>query len=137
VPKFGKRSKKNLDSCHIDLQRICLEVIKLYDFSVICGERSKEAQDKAVREHKSKVVYPNSKHNKRPSEAVDLAPYPIDWNNLNRFILLAGFMLATAEALYKDGEITHILRWGGDWDSDRYIKDHKFKDFPHFELKKK
>jgi hypothetical protein len=28
------------------------------------------------------------------------------------------------------------LRWGGDWDQDFEVKDNRFDDFPHFELKK-
>jgi hypothetical protein len=27
------------------------------------------------------------------------------------------------------------LRWGGDWDQDWEVKDNKFDDFPHFELR--
>ncbi len=25
-------------------------------------------------------------------------------------------------------------RWGGDWDRDGQLKDHRFIDYPHFEL---
>jgi peptidoglycan L-alanyl-D-glutamate endopeptidase CwlK len=27
------------------------------------------------------------------------------------------------------------IRWGGDWNSDNNLKDNKFDDLPHFELK--
>jgi peptidoglycan LD-endopeptidase CwlK len=26
------------------------------------------------------------------------------------------------------------IRWGGDWDGDGDLSDHKFNDLPHFEL---
>jgi len=43
-------------------------------------------------------------------------------------------MFATAERLYNEGKITHKLRWGGDWDSDKVFDDQNFDDLPHFEL---
>lgn len=46
----------------------------------------------------------------------------------------AGVMVAIADRLYKEGEIQHKLRWGGDWDGDHDFKDSKFIDLPHFEL---
>ena len=127
--KFGQRSLDNLVTAHADLQRLFNEVIKHYDCSIICGHRSQEEQDKAVHEGRSKEAWPNSKHNSEPSMAVDVAPYPIDWNDVKRFYHFAGFVKATA--LYLGIEI----RWGGDWDSDNDFKDQIFNDLVHFELK--
>ena len=70
MPSFSTRSKSNLSQAQPDLQRLFKEVIKHYDCTVICGHRSQEEQDKAVAEGKSKVRYPDSKHNSVPARAV-------------------------------------------------------------------
>ena len=128
MPKFGKGSLEKLETVHEQLRAVCNEVIKHYDFTVICGHRSQADQDKAVAEGRSKTRFPHSKHNRWPSEAVDLAPYPIDWNDTYGFIYLAGHMDEAAKALGVD------LRWGGNWNGDRIlIRDQKFIDLPHFE----
>lgn len=110
----------------------------IMDFSVTCGVRSKEDQDKAFREKKSKVRYPNSKHNLKPGQewslAVDIIPYfpnpnkRYDWNDLLAFARLAGVIFAVA---HRHGI---ELRWGGDWDMDFQSLDQDFNDLPHFEL---
>ena len=103
-------------------------VIRTYDCTIICGYRSEEEQNEAFRTGHSKLRFPESKHNLSPSAAVDVAPHPIDWNDRDRFHHFAGFVQATAEAL------GYRLRWGGDWDSDRDMKDNTFDDLVHFEL---
>ena len=131
MPRFGSRSRKNLDTCHPDLQKVFNEVIKHVDCSIICGQRGKEDQNKAFKDGRSKVKYPNGRHNANPSKAVDVAPYPIDWDNLERFTLFAGFVLGIAKSMKID------LIWGNDWNGDFNTKDTNFRDYPHFELKKK
>lgn len=120
MPHFSKESQKKLFTCHPFLQEICNELIKETDFTIICGHRDKEAQNEAFAKGASKLKWPKSKHNTKPSKAVDIAPYPIDWNNHVRFYQLAARFKQIAE--YKRISIT----WGGDFK--------KFKDLPHFEL---
>lgn len=129
MPSFGKSSTERLATCHPKLQELFNEVVKNYDCSILQGTRSKEEQDEYYRTGRSKVQYPNSKHNSMPSNAVDVAPYPIDWENTNRFYHFAGYVNGVAEQL----GIT--LRWGGDWDSDKDFSDQTFNDLPHFEIK--
>jgi peptidoglycan L-alanyl-D-glutamate endopeptidase CwlK len=139
--KFGNRSTIQLNTCHIDLQKICNEVIKYTDFSVIEGERTLEQQQIYFKDKKSKLdgINQKSKHQSKPSMAVDIAPHPIDFKNEYkakvRFFYLAGCMFMASEYLYNNKEITHKLRWGGDWDSDKDFQDQSFDDLPHFELK--
>jgi peptidoglycan L-alanyl-D-glutamate endopeptidase CwlK len=128
MPSFGARSKQNLSSAHPDLQRLFNEVIKHIDCTVLEGHRDKEAQDKAFHEGKSQTKWPNSKHNSKPSMAVDVAPYPINWNDRERFYYFAGFVKATAVRMGIN------IRWGGDWDGDYDFRDQTFFDLPHFEL---
>tara|TARA_R110002020_G_scaffold404194_1_gene614261 strand:- start:89 stop:484 length:396 start_codon:yes stop_codon:yes gene_type:complete len=128
MPRFGKRSRANLASCHEDLQKVFNEVIKTVDCSVIEGNRSKERQNKLYEEGKTKVRYPDGRHNAIPSNAADVCPYPIDWDDRERFHLFAGYVLGVASGM----GIT--LRWGGDWNMNFEVDDNKFDDFPHFEL---
>lgn len=134
MPKFGTRSRANLESCHIDLQVIFNEVIKSFDCSVLAGFRDQIEQNSLYRKGFSKVPWPLSKHNKSPSMAADVAPYPYDAIDTARFRYFAGFVMGTAEQLLKQGKISHRVRWGGDWDSDTEVSDNKFNDLAHFEL---
>ena len=90
--KYGKKSLEKLATCHEDLQIIANELIKVMDVTILCGERGEEEQNKAYNEGKSKLQYPKSKHNKSPSIAIDLAPYPIDFENLDRFHRMNGII---------------------------------------------
>lgn len=63
-------------------------------------------------------------------EAVDMAPYPVDWNNLERFVQMAEVVLATAK------EMGIPVVWGGTWkETTEGWKQNKRFDGPHFELK--
>ena len=130
MARFGSKSKKNLATCDERLQKIFNEVIKHVDCSVLEGHRSKERQNKLYEEGKTKVKYPMGRHNSNPSRAVDVTPYPIDWEDRERQTLFAGFVLGIARSMGIK------LRWGGDWDQDFEVKDNRFDDFPHFEIKK-
>lgn len=125
---FSKSSTRKLETLHPDLQLILIEAIKIIDFSVICGHRNKTNQNKAFTEGRSKLIYPNSKHNSLPSTAVDLAPYPIDWNNRDRFIFLAGIIYCISQQLGIE------IRFGGNWSMSWQFEKQKFDDLVHFEL---
>lgn len=126
--KFGKTSNKRLGTLCLPLQHILNTAIRCIDFSILEGHRNKLTQNKYYREGKSKLQYPLSKHNSYPSHAVDIAPYPINWEDRDRFAYLAGVIKGTAHSLgYK-------IRWGGDWDNDNDFKDNNFDDLVHFEL---
>jgi len=130
MPKFGKSSMQRRATCHPDLQIILDEAIKHIDFTILDGHRTEEAQNKAFSEGKSQLRYPQSKHNSLPSGAFDIAPYPIDWNNLNRFYLLAGVVIGIARQKGVN------IRWGGSWDNSLDITKNKFNDLVHFEFRK-
>lgn len=54
-------------------------------------------------------------------KAVDLVPYPVDWNDISKFKVISNAMKAAAI------ELNVAIACGGDWST--------FKDYPHFELK--
>jgi len=128
MPRFGKKSKEQLATCDERLIKIFNEVIKTVDCSVLEGHRSEDRQNALYEEGKTKVKYPQGRHNKFPSRAADVVPYPIDWDDRERFHLFAGFVLGIAN------QMGIKLRWGGDWNINWFVDDNKFDDFPHFEL---
>lgn len=130
MPSFGKTSKERLSTCHPQIQRVMHLVVRDLDCSIVTGYRNQKDQNSMFERGLSKLQYPNGKHNKMPSEAVDVAPYPIDWNDTKRFYFFAGFVIAKAKGLGIN------LRWGGDWDGDNDFNDQNFNDLIHFELRK-
>ena len=128
MPIFSKSSLRKLETCDERLLLVCNKAIKIYDFSVLCGYRGKEDQEAAFINGKSKLHYPQSKHNRLPSLAVDIAPFPIVWDNRERFVMLAGIMLGIASSE------NISLRWGGDWNRNMDLDDESFNDLLHFEL---
>lgn len=133
---FSSSSKARYDTLHPDLQRICDEVLKFRDCTLVEGHRPKAKQDEYFASGASQVKWPNSKHNSTPSYAMDLAPY-IPGGDLfhgRQCLYFSGSVMLIAEMLYERGEISHKLRWGGDWDCDIDVSDNRFNDLVHFEL---
>lgn len=127
MPRFSKLSKERLATCHPDLQAVCNELIKQYDFSVLEGHRGEQAQNMAYKKGNSRVKWPNSDHNKTPSLAVDIAPYPIDWDNIYRFNEMIIRFDTVANILRAEGVITSEFVYGGRWAT--------LKDYPHISIK--
>lgn len=128
---FSKRSREQLNTCHPKLVQVLEAAIKKIDFSVIEGHRGEAEQNRAFAEGKSRLRWPNSKHNKMPSEAVDIWPHPFKpeyWNQIEVWENLAKVVLECAE------ELGIKIRWGGDWNQNGDWRDEKFIDGPHFEL---
>ena len=61
-------------------------------------------------------------------KAVDLVPYPVDWNDLKKFDAIAQAMLQAAK------ELNVPIRWGADWDGDGKPRERGESDSPHFEI---
>jgi len=121
MPSFGAKSLERLETCDPNIQLVLQEAIKHYDFSIVEGHRSKEKQQECFESGASKVQYPNSKHNSFPSLAVDIVPYPIDWENTHKFIELSEVIKEACKTVNVSN-----LRWGYDlwkW------------DMPHWELR--
>ncbi|WP_109852803.1 hypothetical protein [Aquimarina sp. AU58] len=145
---FGQRSKVELESCHIDLQKV-LNLAITYskvDFGISEGHRPIERQYRLyLQGATTKDGYTDKgKHNYEPSLAADIYIYhpnkkmrkEIDYDEVH-LAYVAGVIDACAEELLKNGEITHLIRWGGNWDNDGVIKkDQSFQDMPHHELRK-
>lgn len=120
MPRFSSHSQAALRTVDPALREICLQAIKEYDFSVLCGHRNEHDQNEAYDLGYSKLRFPYSKHNSIPSRAVDLAPYPILWADPVRFVELSKIILRIAH------EFMIGVEWGGTWA--------QFPDLPHYQL---
>ena len=121
MASFGTKSRRCRDECEPALQCVLDKAIHGYDFSCIWGHRGEWDQTKAYLEGHSKVEWPNSNHNKVPSRAFDVIPYPAGFEASDEeFYLLATHILSAA------AELGVPLKWGGHWNT--------FKDLAHFEL---
>ena len=153
MPAYSDKSLAKLETCHLDLQTVFKWVIKYFDNTIIFGERSPAIQFELYKKGRelvngvwvikdiSKVVtYKDgyeklSKHNIEPlSEAIDVAPYPIEWNNKKRFIRFGSYVEGVADLMFDKKIIDHRIIWGADWDKDTFMNDHNFVDLPHFQV---
>ena len=118
---LGERSLKNLQGVHKDLVKVVERAIKIteQDFTVIEGVRTLERQKKLLADGFTKTL--NSRH--LTGHAVDLCPYPIDWNDHSKFETISKAMKQAAE------ELGVAIVWGGDWS--------RGWDKPHYELNRK
>lgn len=140
---LSKLSLSRLEGVHPELVKVVQRAIQLtdQDFMVVEGVRSREQcminwgkgrtvdqcklrgiPEKYAQPKLSKVTWLldpfASKHVK--GQAVDLVPFPVDWNDLSKFKAISVAMKAAAV------ELGIGLAWGGNWV--------KSKDYPHFEL---
>ena len=155
---LGNKSKLQYDTLHPDLQLIVDAALEycVVDFSINEGHRPVKKQleyFKKGREFKNgrwEVVnkkaiitnvdghYIKGKHNYLPSLALDFKAYvpekpELTWDSVH-LTYIGATMVMIAEVLFKDGEIEHKLRWGGNWDKDGDLADNKLYDRPHVEL---
>ena len=75
------------------------------DFTVIEGIRSISRQRELLKAGKSTTL--NSRH--ITGHAVDMVPWPVDWEDLKRFEQMAEAMKTAAD------ELDISIVWGGDW----------------------
>jgi peptidoglycan L-alanyl-D-glutamate endopeptidase CwlK len=95
------------------------------------GHRDAATQNELVEAGVSKVRWPHSKHNRYPSHAVDIQPYPYPdydpklWGALG-YLAGRAFGIAAEEGFE--------IRWGGDWNGNGDLTDQNFDDLFHIEL---
>ena len=67
---------------------------------------------------------------------MDVAPFPLDWNDLSKFDKIAQAMLEAQKQLKAEGKIptNTTMRWGADWDNDGKPRERGESDSPHFEI---
>ena len=145
---YGKNSLSQISTCHMDLSKILMLAItrSTVDFGVSEGHRKPERQKMLFDRGLSQIdgIKRKGKHNYLPSLAADIYIFHPDKDTRRKLAYdkahlcyVAGVITSCAKELLDRGEITHALRWGGNWDSDGIIiADQNFIDLPHFELVK-
>lgn len=125
MPYLGTTSTRRLLTCDPRLQLLCNDVITWFDFAVTEGHRSLARQAELYAQGRTTpgaiVTWARagmSQHNTLPSLAVDLAPWPIDWDDLERFDELARMMKLAATIRGIE------LEWGGDWGGSKCDRPH-------------
>lgn len=136
--RLGPASRKNLEGLHPNLVAVVTRAIQLttQDFSVTCGVRTLAEQKELYAQGRTKpgqIVTWTLKSRHLPAadglgRAVDLAPYPIDWNDLSKFDAIAKAMFDASK------ELGIPIRWGANWDQDGNPRERGETDSPHFEL---
>ena len=129
--QWGDKSLQVRATLDKRLQKIVDELLQRMDVSLISGYRGKKQQNELFREGKSKLQYPQSKHNRFPSNAVDIQPYPYPTDERELWAAL-GYMAGLSEVIAERYGVT--LRWGGDWDMDGDVSDNDFDDLFHLEI---
>ncbi|MGQ2972091.1 MAG: M15 family metallopeptidase [Brevundimonas mediterranea] len=126
---LSKRSTDALIGVEPRLVRVVKRAISIttQDFLVTEGVRTPERQRQLYAQGRTapgkKVTWTlKSNHFVQASgygHAVDLSPFPVDWNDLRKFHLIADAM---KRAALMEGV---KMEWGGDWQT---------KDLPHYQL---
>ena len=148
---LSQKSLGRLNGVNERLQRVVKRAIELskQDFMVLEGVRTRQqcmtnyGKGRTIAQCVAKGVpaqYANPKAAKvtwlnNPfaskhvsGKAVDLVPYPVDWNDLKKFDAIAQAMLQAAK------ELNVSIRWGADWDADGKSRERGESDSPHFEI---
>ncbi|WP_151708791.1 M15 family metallopeptidase [Acinetobacter brisouii] len=140
---LSQSSLGKLTGVDANLQKVIKRAIELteQDFMVLQGMRTREecsinygkgrtAQECTAKGVPAQYAQPNlakvtwlrdpygSKHTQ--GKAVDIVPYPLDWNDLSKYQKIATAMKRAAS------ELNVKVTWGGDWATS--------KDYPHFEV---
>jgi peptidoglycan L-alanyl-D-glutamate endopeptidase CwlK len=133
---FSNRSLKHRSQSSEYLTMVIDKTLSLgvIDFCLIESIRSKDKQNKYFSNGKSRVQWPDGKHNilkeDDKAKALDIVPVingSLSWKK-DHCLVLAGVILAV------DASMENRLRWGGNWDRDgEPITDQDFQDLVHFE----
>ncbi len=127
MPRLSQTSKTRRDTCHQENIDVLDEAIKHYNFSVIWGFRGEKSQNRAFRSGNSRNRWPTSRHNKQPSNAFDIVPYPGGYEaSYEEFYEMATYVLAAASMLGVK------LKWGGHWKNYTGKGDND-RDWAHFQ----
>lgn len=158
---FGDRSINNLATCHEDLQAVMHLAIKrtAVDFGIHDGGRTMAKQQEYFNQGASRInpqAYESKEALAKRAKHIIIEGHPLygksraadihvsrkfngkslAWDDVH-LAYIAGVITSCAQELKAAGEINHIVKWGGDWDTDGIIAlDQSLKDLPHFQLHK-
>ena len=131
--KLGKTSLARLQGVDETLVNVVKRAIEIseVDFTVMEGVRTLGRQRELYAQGRTapgKIVTWTMKSRHIEGKAVDLVPYPLDWNDIDKFNKIKEAMFQAAR------ELGVNLRWGADWDQDGHYREKGETDSPHFEI---
>lgn len=135
--KFDANSARRLAQAHPMLQQLMNAARSKIPFMILDSQRGRAEQERAFHAGHSKAHFGDSAHNWSPAIAVDIAPIPLDWKNIESFRTLQEVVgwfhpaSGTGRGLAKAMGIP--IRWGGDWNMNGKADEH-LVDMPHYEL---
>ena len=121
---------KGVDEQLVNIVKRAIEISEV-DFTVMEGVRTLERQRELYAQGRTapgKIVTWTMKSRHIEGKAVDLVPYPLDWNDLEKFNKIKDAMFQAA----REQDVN--LRWGADWDGDGKYREKGEYDSPHFDL---
>jgi len=104
---FGQRSREKLQDVDEELVEVLYDAIEIspYDFMILQGHRTAEEQDRLYAIGRTTpgdiitwVRGGFSRHNSIPAEAVDIVPYPVNWDDHWRFGFICGLLYSAGKA---------------------------------------
>ena len=126
--KLSEKSLEKLQDCHFLLIILAKRSSLKIDIEIFCTYRNEFNQNYAYSAKLSKLKYPQSAHNKKPTMAFDAYPNPLNWRDIKRFKKMGKIIKNEFLKVCKEYSVKGIeLIWGGDFKS--------IKDYVHFELK--
>lgn len=131
--KLGKTSLarlKGVDETLVNVVKRAIEISEV-DFTVLEGVRTLERQRELYAQGRTapgKIVTWTMKSRHIEGKAVDLVPYPLDWNDIEKFNKIKDAMFQAAK------ELDVNLRWGADWNGNGEYREKGEYDSPHFEI---
>jgi peptidoglycan L-alanyl-D-glutamate endopeptidase CwlK len=129
---WSPRSKRVYDTLDERLQRLVTRIRdEVADVSLTSGYRDRVEQNGLFENNLSTLRYPDSKHNRSPSLAVDLQPYPYPRRDVKLWGALGYIAGRAYEIAYQEG---FRIRWGGDWNGNGDMTDQNFDDLFHLEI---
>ena len=130
---LSKTSKARLVGVDEDLVRVVYRALEISkrDFMVLEGLRTLQRQKELYAQGRTtpgKIVTWTMQSKHLLGKAVDLGPYPLDWNDRAGFEEIKRAMFQAAD------ELGVKIRWGSDWNQNGIPYEKGEYDSPHFEL---
>jgi len=130
--KWGRDSQVVYDQLDRRLQIVVTRVRdEIGDISLTCGFRDEVEQNSMHDAGVSELRWPDGKHNRLPSLAVDFQPYPRPTKQIHLWSSLSYYASAAVLIGQQEGV---TIRWGGDWNRNGIIQDQNFFDLFHLEI---
>jgi hypothetical protein len=107
VMPLGRTSLEQLATCHPEIQSLVkdasagidagdLAYAGIHDMTVSCGHRGQADQEAAFAAGTSEVHWPHGAHNRTPSDAADVEPYPERWSDPDKLAALHAYIAGLA-----------------------------------------